>query len=83
MMESNGNSVPNMTNTVRGGGAVDKAGCGCVGCAMGMMLCMILLIGSITLGLYGLCSVIADGEESGFTTHAPDDPENLIPLRRR
>ncbi|MBO4649125.1 MAG: signal peptide peptidase SppA [Lentisphaeria bacterium] len=81
MTEPNENSMPHVSNiphTACGnGGTADKAGWVCMGCAAGMMLFMILLIGGITLGLYGLSTVIADDNESGFATNAADDPENL------
>ena len=86
MMDPNGNGMTNAACSGRafngnawndGNGITTKAGWGCMGCAVGMMLGMILLIGAFILGVYGLCCAVDENDESGFSTTAPDDPKNL------
>ena len=83
MMETNGNGMPNaacsgnaFNRNPWNDGMPAKAGWGCMGCAVGMLLGMILLIGGIVLGLYTLCSS-GDNDDSEFSTNAADDPKNL------
>jgi len=57
-------------------GTVKKAGWGCIGCGLGMVLSMLLLLGLVGLGIYGIGSAVSGLESSG-SGNSPYDPENL------
>lgn len=59
-----------------GNGTVKKAGWGCIGCGMGMVLSMVLLIGLIGWGIYGIGNAVS-GLDSASSSNSPFDPENL------
>ena len=72
------NYAANTANTAnKSGGVAAMIAWGCLGCAVGMILGIVLLFGSISFGLAALCSGFANEEESGFSTDAVDDPGNL------
>lgn len=56
-------------------GTVKKAGWGCFGCGLGLMIGMLLVCGSIVLGLVWIGSMIPG--ESGNGSSSPDDPDSL------
>ena len=57
-------------------GTVRKAGWGCLGCGLGLIISFFLVCGLIVLGLYGISSMVS-GYESSSSNSSPDDPENL------
>ena len=57
-------------------GTVKKAGWGCAGCGLGLLLCFIILIGGIGLGLYSLVNLFS-GYEPSALSNSPYDPEHL------
>ena len=56
-------------------GTVKKAGWGCFGCGLGLMIGMLLVCGSIVLGLVWIGSMISG--ESTHSSSSPDDPDSL------
>ena len=59
-----------------GNGTVKNAGWGCIGCGAGMVITMMLLLGLIGLGIYGISCAVS-GIESTGSGNSPYDPENL------
>ena len=57
-------------------GTVKKAGWGCLGCGLGLLISIFLVCGLIVLGLYGLGTMVSGYESAGSNSSA-DDPENL------
>ena len=57
-------------------GTVKKAGWGCLGCGLGLMISAFLVCGLILLGLYGIGSMVSGCESSGSSS-SPDDPDSL------
>ena len=61
-----------------GNGTVRKAGWGCLGCGLGLLLSIGLLIGLTGLALYGLGTVFSGCEGAGgLASNSPCDPDNL------
>ena len=59
-------------------GTVRKAGWGCLGCGLGLLLSIFLLIGLTGLALYGLGTVVSGCESSaGIGSGSSCDPDNL------
>ena len=56
-------------------GTVKKAGWGCFGCGLGLLISMLLVCGSIVLGLVWIGSMIPG--ETAHGSSSPDDPDNL------
>ncbi len=56
-------------------GTVKKAGWGCLGCGLGLLISMLLVCGLIVTGLVWIGSMIPG--ESGRSSSSPDDPDNL------
>ena len=59
-----------------GNGTVKKAGWGCIGCGTGMVISMVLLLGLIGWGIYGIATAVSGLDSSGSSS-SPYDPENL------
>ena len=56
-------------------GTVKKAGWGCFGCGLGLLISMLLVCGSIVLGLVWIGSMIPG--ETAHGSSSPDDPDSL------
>ena len=59
------------------GGTARKAGWSCLGCGVGMVISLFLVLGLIGLALYGLGSAVSSGLESSGHSSSPYDPDNL------
>ena len=56
-------------------GTVKKAGWGCFGCGLGLLISILLVCGLIVMGLVWIGSMIPG--ESGHSSSSPDDPDSL------
>ena len=57
-------------------GTVKKAGWGCFGCGLGLLISVFLVCGLIILGLYGIGAMVSGCESAGSSSSSAD-PDNL------